>query len=177
MFSRLKGNSTTLTSSCLTITFVTSWFCSVVWGGAARVHMERIERVQHKFLIWLCSRCRLSDVSLEYDDLFRYFGLTTLAARRTQHDLMFIRNIQNQSVESSFLLECFPLAVPTRALRTRSLFHVPYARVGTIKSGMFCRLPLSCNAFLDTCRDIDVWNFSAGQFKKCVISYVKSRSG
>ena len=25
-------------------------YCSVVWGGAARTHMQRIERVQEKFL-------------------------------------------------------------------------------------------------------------------------------
>ena len=147
-------------------------YCSVIWGGAAEVHMKRVERIQHKFLMWLCGRCRLSGVSLEYVELLRYFGLTSLAARRAQHDLMFMRNIQNQSADSSFLLGCFPLAVPVRALRTRTLFHVPYARVGTVKSGMFCRLPRTSNAFLDKCRDVDVWEFSAGQYKRSVRAYV-----
>ena len=105
-------------------------------------------------------------------ELLRYFGMTSLAARRAQHDLMFMRNIQNQSVDSSFLLGCFPLAVPVRALRSRTLFHVPYARVGTVKSGMFCRLPRASNAFLDKCGDVDVWEYSAGQYKRSVLAYV-----
>ena len=147
-------------------------YCSVIWGGAAEVYMKRVERMQHNFLMWLCGRCRLSGVSLEYVELLRYFGMTSLAARRAQHDLMFMRNIQNQSVDSSFLLGCFPLAVPVRALRSRTLFHVPYARVGTVKSGMFCRLPRASNAFLDKCRDVDVWEYSAGQYKRSVLAYV-----
>ena len=151
-------------------------YCSVVWGGAAQVHVKRTERVQHKFLMWLCGRCRLSNVSFEYTELLRYFGLTSLAARRVQHDLMFMRKIQNQSVDSSFLLECFPLTVPTRTLRKRLLFHVPHGRVNTVQSGMFCRLPRSCNAFLDACRDVDVWVSSAGQYKTSVIAYVSSLS-
>ena len=77
------------------------------------MHVKRTERVQHKFSMWLCGRCRISNVSFEYTELLRYFGLTSFAARRVQHDLMFMRNIQNQSVDSSFLLGCFPLTVPT----------------------------------------------------------------
>ena len=139
------------------------------------MHMNRVERNQHKFLVWLCGRCRLSDVSFEYVTLLRFFGLRSLAARRLQHDLMFMRNIHNQSVDSSFLLSCFPLSVPIRALRSRPLFHVPYARVNTVKLSMFCRMPTSCNDFLDKCRDADVWRLSAGQFKKSVLAYTKTQ--
>ena len=28
-------------------------YCSVVWAGAANTHAVRVDRVQHKFLIWL----------------------------------------------------------------------------------------------------------------------------
>ena len=118
----------------------------------------------------------MPDVSFDYVELLRLFGLRTLAARRLQHDLMFIRNIHNQSVDSSYLLTCFPLSVPARVLRTRPLFNVPYARAGTVKlQGMFCRLPKSCNQFLDKCRDVDMWRLSAGQFKKCVLAYTKTQ--
>ena len=48
-------------------------FCSVVWGGAADVHMRRIERVQHKFLMWLCVRCRVVGPSLQYEELAEFF--------------------------------------------------------------------------------------------------------
>ena len=150
-------------------------FSSVVWGGAAEVHMKRIERVQHKFLMWLCVRCRIANVSLQYNDLLKYFGLCTLAARREQHDLMFIRNVHRHCVHSPFLLAQFPLNVPSRMLRNMIVFHVPYGRVNTVKCGLFCRIPKACNAFLDVNRDVDVWHYSAGEFKKQVTAYVRTK--
>ena len=66
---------------------------SVIWGGAAVTHMRRLEHVQSKFLVWLCGRCRISDVSLRYGDLLEYFNLASLTGRRQQHDLMFLRNV------------------------------------------------------------------------------------
>ena len=106
----------------------------MIWGGAAETHMKRIERIQHIFLIWLCARCRLADVTLGYDELIGFFGLSTLAARREQHDAMFLRNIHRHSIDTSFLLSKFPLVAPTRLLRNRSVFHVPYARVNSQKT-------------------------------------------
>ena len=136
--------------------------------------MKRVERVQHKFVTWLCARCLETGVPFEYDALLSHFGLTSLAARRAQHDIVFIRNVHCQSVDSPFLLEKFPLAVPARPLRNRMLFHVPYARVNSVKNCPFCRMPKLCNAFLDRHRDIDVWNSSALLFKKYAISYVRA---
>ena len=69
--------------------------------------MQRIERVQEKFLIWLCARCRVSEASFDYCDLTAYFKVNTITARHEQHDIMFIRNIHRNSVWSSFLLEMF----------------------------------------------------------------------
>ena len=137
--------------------------------------MKRMERVQQRFLMWLSGRCHYTDVSLEYDALLKRFHMAPLTARREQHDIMFIRNIHRHAVDSSFLLERFPLAVPPRPLRNRMLFHVPYARVNTVRNGPFCRLPKLCNAFLDRNRAIDVWNHSAMIFKKHVITYVREK--
>ena len=147
-------------------------FCSVVWGGAAEVHMKRIERVQHKLLMWMCARCRVTGPKLQYEELMDFFGVGTLAARRKQLDIMFIRNVHRHVIDSPFLLSTFPLALPTRLLRTRILFNTPYARVNTVKYGLFCRISRSCNAFLDANRDIDVWLNSAAKLKKSVIAYV-----
>ena len=141
-------------------------FAGVVWEGAAETHMKRVERVQHRFLMWLSGRCRDTDVSFEYDALLKRSDMTSLSARREQHDIVFIRNVHCHAVDSSFLLERFPLAVPARPLRNRVLFHVPHARVNTIKNGAFCRLPKLCNMFLDRNRTIDVWCHSALCFKR-----------
>ena len=150
-------------------------FAGVVWGGAAETHMKRVERVQDRFLMWLSGRCRDTDVSFEYDALLKRSDMTSLSARREQHDIVFIRNVHCHAVDSSFLLERFPLAVPARPLRNRVLFHVPHAKINTIKNGAFCRLPKLCNMFLDRNRTIDVWCHSALCFKRHVITYVRDR--
>ena len=148
---------------------------SVVWSGAARSHIQRIERVQEKFLVWLCARCRAREVSFTYRDLTEYFNVNTLAARYEQHDIMFIRNVHRNKVRSPFLLEKFPISVPTRQLRAQSLFAVSFARVNTVRMCTFNRIPNVCNAFLNANRDVDVWNSSLVEFRARVRRYVRGR--
>ena len=150
-------------------------FSSVVWGGAAKTHTSRLERIQHKFLMWLSARCRLADVPLQYDHLLEYFGLSTLEARREQHDIMFIRNIHRQVIDSSFLLAKFPLAVPSRLLRNEKIFYVPHARVNTVKNGIFSRIPKLCNTFIDENRNVDIWRYGKAEFRRSVISFVRTK--
>ena len=67
---------------------------SVIWTGAAKTHTVRVDRVQHKFLMWLQSHTASGHCpSLSYPDLLNHFKIPTLSSRRIQHDLMFIRNI------------------------------------------------------------------------------------
>ena len=40
-----------------------------------------------------------------------------------------------------FLLRCFSLSAPVRVIRPPSLLSVPYARVVTVKDGLFVRAP------------------------------------
>ena len=75
-------------------------YCSVVWGGAARTHVQRIERVQEKFLFWLCARCSVRGVPFTYRDLTEYSKVDTIAARHEQHDIMFIRNIHRHRTQT-----------------------------------------------------------------------------
>ena len=150
-------------------------YCSVVWGGAARTHMQRIERVQEKFLFWLCARCSVRGVPFTYRDLTEYFKVDTIAARHEQHDIMFIRNNHRHRTCSSFLLEKFPISVPARQLRTQSSFAVSFARVNTVRSCTFNRVPNACNTFLDQNRDLDVWVSGVAEFRARVRQYVRGR--
>ena len=148
-------------------------YCSVVWAGAANSHTVRVDRVQHKFLIWLLSWTSSGYAhSLSYDCLLAHFKLPSLSSRRIQHDLLFLRNISRQKVDCQILLESFPLHVPARSTRNATLFAVPRARVRTVESGMFSRLAKSMNAFLRGTPAADVFNDSAGVFKNQVLRYI-----
>ena len=147
---------------------------SVVWGGAAASHIQRMERVQEKFLVWLCARCQVPGVSFAYLDLAKHFGISTLKARIQHHDMLLIRNVHRQKICSPFLLDAFPLSVPARPLRHQSLFASSLARprVNTVKFCVFNRAPSICNAFLDANRDMDIWESSAVEFRRRVAAYV-----
>ena len=133
----------------------------VIWGGAAKSHVERLERVQHKFLMWMATRSRQTVThSLAYEELMRSFSIPSLKARRLQYDLVFLRNIYRGQVDSPFLLSCFPLHIPGRATRCLSLFQTAYARVNTVKSGIFNRLSEEMNCFLRQVLGVDIFTMS-----------------
>ena len=140
-------------------------FGSVVWGGAAKTHTDRIERVQHKFLIWLSAHTRGAPQTLDYSRLLSHFSFCSLGARRTQLDLTFLTRIFKDQIDSCFLRSCFRLAVPSRLTRQLALFCVPYARVETVRSGLFCRLPRLMNDFLRQDNDVDFFTHSLFSIK------------
>ena len=131
--------------------------------------MKREERVQHKYLMWLAAGCE-PVAPLEYDALLSHFGMPSVAAWREQHDIMFIRNVHCQAVDSPYLLERLPLAVPSRPLRNRMLFHVPHARVNTVLNNPFCRMPKLC-----IWTKIAVLTCGSKIFKNHVIAYLRER--
>ena len=146
---------------------------SVIWTGAAKTNTVRVDRVQHKFLMWLLSHTSSGrSPSLSYEILLRHFRLPSLNSRRTQHDIIFIRNIFRNKIDSSELLAAFSLHSPTRSTRTTRLFSEPRARVGTVQTGMFCRLPRAANAFFNHTTDADLFNDTFCAFKRYVVSYV-----
>ena len=159
-----------ISTYCANVRSILEYGC-VIWGGAANTHLKRMEKNQHKFLIWLCARCRIQNVTLDYENLLRHFGLASLAARRLQYDIRLLRNIHNNKIDSSFLLESFPLVAAPHVLRTRVLFHVPHARVNTVKNSMFVRVPRHCNEFLNSARSVDIWHTGVRVFKKQVTLY------
>ena len=148
----------------------------VIWGGACKTQLDRLEKIQHKFLIWLSSFKNTSNQphSVDYKDLMQSFNVTSLAHRRLQYDIMFIYKVHSRKVDSPFLLESFPLHVPTRLTRTSShvLFHVPFARVETVKRSVFVRAPHAINVFLSAC-PVDTFHDRAGVFQSAVKSYVR----
>ena len=149
-------------------------YCSVIWAGAAQSHTVRLQRIEHKFLMWLNAHCRLQSPSMAYADLLSHFNLVSVSSRRTHHDLMFIYNVFNGKISSSLLLQSFSINVPSRFTRQQShtLLHVPYARVNTIKEGLYTRLPRQLNKFADKCPNADFLADSRLQFRSKVKMYV-----
>jgi len=172
---RSKFNQSALMCAYFSNVRSTLEYGSVIWTGAADTHTVRIDRVQHKFLIWLLSNTTSGHAaSLAYADLLSHFRITSLASRRVQHDLLFTRNILNSKLDSYILLYSISLHAPARSIRTRRLFYVPRPRVNTVKRGLFCRVPHLVNSFLSSVPEADVFADASGTFKARVLTYVAS---
>ena len=129
--------------------------------------------MQHKFLMWLLTHTDSGhSQSLSYSDLLHHLKIPSLASRRVQHDLLFLRNIIRGEVDCPVLLESFPLHVPSRSTRTVSVFTVPRARVRTVDSGMFCRVPKVMNTYLSSASNPEVFYEGLAVFRARVIRYV-----
>ena len=87
---------------------------------------------------------------------------------------MFFRNVFKGRIDSAFLLGCLPMYVPARIGRQLSLFQVPYARVNTVRNGLFTRAPRLTNVYLRVSPTTDVFCDCFSTFRAGVLSYVSS---
>ena len=101
------------------------------------------------------------------------FKLFSLSARRVQADLLFMYKVFNGFIDSSYLLGCFYIQVPSRATRHSQVspFFIPRGRVNTIAGSIFVRGPRSFNLLTDIVQTADAFNDSIGGFKTKAIAY------
>ena len=148
-------------------------YCSVIWSGAAKTHTQRIDRAQHRFLMWLNSHCRGACPSLAYAPLLKHFGIVSLESRRFQHDILFLKHVYSGKIQSGDLVAKFPLHVPPRFTRLIKLLAEPCGRVDTVMSGLLCHIPRRVNSLL-AALGCDFFASSNALLKKYVLCYTCS---
>ena len=132
-------------------------YASVIWGGAASTHLERLERIQHKFLCFLACTRRDRFNMTDYDALCSRYNVDRLVKRRTAIDLSFLHGVLSGKIDSPLLLSQFSLRVPARATRHPEYMYVPPGRIAVTMSSLFARLPRVFNAFLQSHPSFDVF--------------------
>ena len=55
-------------------------YASVTWSGAAATHLKRMERVQHRFLMWLGRKTQPRCPSMDYTALLNHFKIQSIKA-------------------------------------------------------------------------------------------------
>ena len=156
-------------------------YCSVIWGGAARSHVVRVERIQHKFLMWLAMYSGANCTSMEYSRLLSLYNMQHLYARRAQSDIMFMCKLFRGFISSAHLLECFAIHVPARSTRGAPVtpFSVPsassrWSRVNTVVNGLFVRGPRLVNDMVRSSPTCDVFHDTLGQLKRHTVTFTSS---
>lgn len=146
-------------------------FGSVVWAGAAKTHLLRLERVQHKMLMWLATHSITPSLSHDYHHLLSHFGIPSVRTRLLQRDFTFLHSVFSGRINSAELVGMFALCAPARRTRGRAILSEPTARVETIRSGLFCRLPRHVNALYERVTDADLFS-SRGTFRASVRTFL-----
>ncbi|CAK1584851.1 unnamed protein product [Parnassius mnemosyne] len=98
-------------------------YCSVVWSPSYRIHIDRIEKVQKRFLWHLTRSCNMTRTLKSYEERLSHFKIPSLETRRKIIDLLFLKKLVTGFLDCPDLL-------------SRINFNVPH------------RLPISCNSKL-----------------------------
>lgn len=105
-------------------------YCSVVWSPIYKVHVQRIEKLQKRFLWHLSYSCNLGKKLSSYEDRLNHFNMFTLEIRRKVMDLIFLKRIVSGSIDCPDLLSKMDFYLPRHVPRpgNNKLFHIPRSR-------------------------------------------------
>ena len=131
---------------------------SVIWSGAAVTHLARLERLRHRFFMWLGSTAVHQCPSMHYEHILAHFKMVSIRARLTRIDVLFVHSVFTHRQDCVPLTSFFSLAAPTRRSRHTGLFHEPFGRVNTVKNGFISRIPGICNRFLHENPSVDFFH-------------------
>lgn len=103
-------------------------YCSIIWAPTYQIHIDRIEKIQKKFVKLLCFRFCIPYASENYSYLLSFFSLQSLNVRRKFYDIMFAFKVINQIIKCPEIMRLFPLYVAPRPLRQPPLLAVEFHR-------------------------------------------------
>ena len=139
-------------------------YACVTWSGAAKTHLARFERLQHRFLMWLAASTESRCPSLAYEELLDHFMVPSIKSRFIRTDLLFLHKILRNSIDSTHLVGQFGIAAPGRRLRHTGMLNVPFARVNTVKTSLVVRLPKLYNDLSSQNHTADIFHSSCQYF-------------
>jgi len=105
----------------------------VVWDPYTVSDINQLKRVQHRFLRFCCFVLDLPHLAHNYGNIANVLGLPTLAERRRNLNIKFIRGLVTNLIDSPSLLSQVNFKVPTHASCSHVTFHIPTANTNYLK--------------------------------------------
>lgn len=145
-------------------------FATPVWSPFYHKYIDRIERVQKKFIKTFNYRFDRSQLMCNYDDSLRKYNIMSLQNRRVFFDCIFLFRILNNHFNYP-MIHYLTLNVSQYPDRRRALFYVPKARTNVRYHSVFLRVMRFCNWHLSR---IDVFDVSVQVYKRAVTAYIQN---
>lgn len=146
-------------------------YCSIVWYPSYQNNIQRLEKIQRRFIGKLSFITNIYKNIKKYEDRLQHFNFITLYKRNDIQRILFLFKICNQLIDCPFLLSRVNIKVPRFNARLSS--YIPlYTYHNSAKYVRNSPLNLSFKSFNAIFRDsdIDIFADSIGQFKKKVYS-------
>lgn len=120
---------------------------SIIWNPHYLVDIDRIEKVQIKFLRFSAYKLGLVKENDNYATVLRTLGINSLEHRRLEIDLRFLHKLLNGYVDSSDLLNLVHFNVKDRRTRHSELFSIPFHQTNYGRNEPITRLLRSANIY------------------------------
>lgn len=117
-------------------------FACQVWSPYYQCHINRLESVQKKFLLFALSGLNWRDrlVLPRYEHRLMLLEMNTLSDRRKMLNSMFIFKLLNGSINCTFLLELLFIKCPLRSSRSYVCLKLQFSRLNYLNNEPFSSL-------------------------------------
>lgn len=121
---------------------------SSVWAPTYTVHINRLERIQKRFLYQLTYAINKCNILVSYESRLAYHKLKTLSVRRKVSDIIFLYKVIHGLVLCPDFLMSIDFEIPrlSSRLNNRKTFKLPRCRTNVRQHSPLYRMLLSCNA-------------------------------
>ena len=138
-------------------------YCSVIWTPRYACHINRLERVQNKFVKYLLYKFHFPYNDLPYETRLLLCGFKSLECRRRQAFLLLLYKIMNGLTDCDILLGAISISVPNRRTRHTHLFHERVHRTNYGQGAFVDRMAANYNRFFTDC---DIFNINLLSLKR-----------
>lgn len=142
-------------------------YSSVIWNPLYHKYIDKIERVQKKFINCLTYRYCRHRLSYCYELNVIHYNLMTLRSRRILFDVCFIFKVLNNLIDSHYCLENIYLNCSPHQPRKRRIFYINAYNTNYMLNSPLIRCTSTCNSIISG-SDFDIFSVNYIYFKKQV---------
>ena len=147
-------------------------YCSPIWSPHQLYLIKKLERVQIKFIKYLCFRTSMAYSKAMYSNLCYEFRLPKLENRRKFLDTLFLFKILHSVYNVPDVLAQIHFNVPAFTLRRTVLFRPVSARTNILKHSFLSRSQTYFNSISNK-HNLDIFNnFSNFRHELCKILFL-----
>ena len=125
-------------------------YASVVWNPYQSYQVMRLERVQQRFIKWMCFKKNIEYHRCDYELMCSHHKLLTLKHRRAVIDVTFLFKVISNDIDSSILLSRINILVPVKATRHNTLFKTHDSRINCYKNSCINRIMTTYNSIFES---------------------------